>query len=779
MVKIKESQLIPHLSSFLCILVLLVAQSIYAQIDTEFWFAAPSVTEDHGDRPIVLRFTSFDEAAHVTISQPANPSWRPIEFDIGANASRSIDLTFRINMLENFPAFRVLRHGLHIQSDQPITAYYEVNHEFNPDIFSLKGNNALGTDFLIPAQNYWGNFEYYDPQPFSSFDLVATQDGTEVTIITTVDVPGHSAGNTWTVRLDRGESYSVTAAGFGAADQLTGSRVTANHPIAITLKDDSNHYDPCHDLGGDQLVPIRVLGTEYIVVKGFLQGGDRVFVMATKDATQLQIGDQENAATLNTGEMHGFLLNDASTYIRASAPVYVVHATGFGCEIGLAILPKITCTGSQTVSFTRSTDENFGIILITEVDFQNDFTFNNLQAAAEIDQFSPVPGTNGRYVATQVNLTDRDQTNYSISNRSGSFHLGIINGGDFSGTRYAYFSDFRSLNLLADASRICLGGEVRLAVSGSDNYEWFGHRDVLGSLEDTVSTAPDETTTYGVIGFDNNNGCRDTAYLDVEVYKWPQPDVEISPACIGTRTSIQYHSDESLESLQWIFGQDTFLTDAADSLMLSWQEPGRKEVILQATNPAGCLVDTVLSIEVGGVQLQQDSVISIKAGEVGSLDAVVLSGNLDQAQFRWEPTEGLSCSDCFDPEFSPNEETVYTLYIDDVLGCTSAYRTHVFVDAAIFVPNAFSPDGDNLNDYFEIFAPDVDIDQVQIFNRWGQMYYRWNRGTSSAAQHQFWNGDVDGSSHQAATGVYVYVISGFHQRSGNTVHRSGTVTLMR
>lgn len=752
---------------------------MYAQIDTEFWFAAPSVTEDHGDRPILIRFTSFDEAAHITISQPANPSWRPIEFDIAANASRSIDLTFRINMIENFPAFRVLPRGLHIQSDQPITAYYEVNHEFNPDIFSLKGLNALGTDFLIPAQNFWGNFEYYDPQPFSSIDIVATEDGTEVDITTTVDVQDHSAGNPFTIRLNRGETYSVTASGFTAQDQLTGSRVISNHPIAITLKDDSNHYDPCHDLGGDQLVPIRVLGTEYIVVKGFLQGGDRVFIMATEDGTQLQIGDQTNAATINSGEMHGFLLNEASTYIKSSAPVYVLHATGFGCEIGLAILPKITCTGSQTVSFTRSTVENFGIILITEVDFQDDFVFDNLQMATSPSQFRPVPGTNGRFVAAQINMTDQNQNNYKITNRRGSFHLGIINGGDFSGTRYAYFSDFRSLNLLANASRICLGSEVHLAVSGSDNYEWFGHPDITGVTEDTINIAPTENTTYGVVGYDNHNGCRDTAYISVEVFKWPQPDVSVSPSCIGGATTINYVGEEVLESLQWIFGQDTFYTEAGDSLTMMWDEPGSKEVFLRAVNPAGCLVDTTIQIHVGGVRIDQDTVISIGAGEIGQLNSAVLAGDLQEAQFHWEPSEGLSCSDCLDPEISPSQETIYTLYIEDTQGCTSAYTTQVFVDAWIFVPNAFSPNGDQNNDFFEVHAPEVVVSEVRIYNRWGQLYYHWYGNTNQGNHGQFWAGNIDGSSKPAETGVYVYVISGYHERSRNPVQRSGSVTLLR
>ena len=110
---------------------------VSAQIDSEFWFAAPSVTDGHGDAPVLLRFTAFSEDARVSITQPANPQWREIVVNVPAGQSRTMDLTARLALLESFPAFRVLNKGLNIQSDQPITAYYEVDNEFNPDIFSL------------------------------------------------------------------------------------------------------------------------------------------------------------------------------------------------------------------------------------------------------------------------------------------------------------------------------------------------------------------------------------------------------------------------------------------------------------------------------------------------------------------------------------------------------------------------------------------------------------------------------------------------------------------
>ena len=77
------------------------AFDLHAQIDNEFWFAAPAVTIGHGDRPVLLRLTTFDEAATITIDQPANPSWPPIQLQMPARQSRSVDLTFRLDFLIN------------------------------------------------------------------------------------------------------------------------------------------------------------------------------------------------------------------------------------------------------------------------------------------------------------------------------------------------------------------------------------------------------------------------------------------------------------------------------------------------------------------------------------------------------------------------------------------------------------------------------------------------------------------------------------------------------
>ena len=758
---------------FPLIVLLLLHLDVYAQIDTEFWFAAPSVTDDHGDRPIVLRFATFDAPANISISQPANPRFTVMKISMEAGQSRTVGLTGRIHLVENQPTSQVLDKGLHIISDAPITAYYEVNNDVNPDIFSLKGRNALGKEFMIPAQNFWSNADWYAPPANSTIDIVATEPQTTIQITAPVRTRQHAAGETFTIVLDRGQTYSLAAFDHHVSNQLTGTRVVADKLIAITIKDDSNNFSPCLDLGGDQLVPLDVLGNEYIVVKGFLQGGDRVFVLATEDGTRLSLNGQELNLNLNSGDMHSFNLRTESAHIKSNHPIYVVHGTGFGCETGQAVLPKLECTGSNQVNFTRSTIENFGIILICKAGNEDGFTLNGSNDLLNADVFSTVPGTDDIWVATRLDLTgiSLGGSAFTVVNTKGSFHLGTINGGERTGCRYGYFSDFKTLKILTDASKVCLGAELVLNASGSDHYEWFGDTAVEGMTEASIKVYPEVNTLYGVIGSNGGDGCLDTALLNIEVFEWPKPEIEVVNACVHQPVSIYYQGDEELERIEWIVGNDTVVTGWQEPFEFKSNQVGALEVFLSAINPAGCVVDTSYQINIRGLELKMDTVFSITRGESKAIDPMILQGGLSGVESNWSPSQGLSCDDCLSPIFNPQVETEYQLILTDSMGCRYTYQLLAYVDAPIYIPNAFSPNGDERNDRFEIFAEDVDFDQLLIFDRWGELLYQSDQVASG------WDGMVNGKP--VVPGTYLYQITGKHINSQNHFSHTGTVHIIR
>lgn len=450
---------------------------VKSQQDSTFWFVAPDVDAAHGDSPIFIRISTLGQAANVALTQPANPSFVSQYILIPPNTTGSINLTAQKSQVENQPSNQVLNYGLQLLSSTPVTAYYEVASDVNPDIFPLKGKNALGTEFFIPSQ-----FHYPNQFGREAFDIVATENNTTVTITVTDDVIGHAKNSTWTVTLQRGQTYSVKCVGSSITNTLAGSHITSNKPIAVTIMDDSIRpgiNSGGYDLIGDQILPVNLLGFEYIVVKGFAYSGsinyEKFYVLAVEDNTNIFLnGSSTPSATLQQGETFWKTLDLDAYYILADKPVYVYHISGHFDELGSAMVPHITCTGSTQIGFNRTSNLDFALMILTRNDFKSGFLVNGNPGIITATDFNPVPGTGGVwvYARKELNSTALLPTGSNvIQNTLGAFHLGILNklGGS---SEYGYFSDYSSLYLGPDIS-FCPGTTVTLdAGPGMTSYLW-------------------------------------------------------------------------------------------------------------------------------------------------------------------------------------------------------------------------------------------------------------------------------------------------------------------
>lgn len=479
---------------------------LQAQTDTVFWFAAPEISMHNAgllDRPVYLRVTSNIQPATVRIFQPAGGGLPLQTLTLAANSTQSIDLTPWIDFIENKPANTVLNYGIKIESSAPVTVYYDVvsggtTGPLNPEAFILKGTNALGTDFRIPSQNLFNNATSYTPTPSSSFDIVATENNTNVTITPSNDIFGHTAGTTFTITLNEGETYSATATSGLAARHLGGSRVVSDKPVAITVKDDLLATSVCADLAGDQIVPIRLLGTEYVAVNGLLTGsGDQLFITATQNGTTIAQNGGVPVATINAGDTYQLPVSvggAASTYVQTSHPVYVWQVSGMGCEVGAGLLPRINCTGSSSVSYVRSTNANLYFNIVLQSGGQGDFMVNGVAGVITAAQFTAVTGTGGQWMAAQVSLPLSSYPQGSViavSNTSSLFHLGVLEGSDGFGTGYGYFSNFNAAvaRARASSSSVCSGDDIFLyadTVSGAVTYTWTGPGNYTSNQQNPV-----------------------------------------------------------------------------------------------------------------------------------------------------------------------------------------------------------------------------------------------------------------------------------------------------
>lgn len=501
------------------ILIFLVVNShfAYSQFDTLFWFAAPEVAiaNLNFDRPIYLRITTSINPSQVTISQPANPAFVPINVSIASLSSAQIDLTPWIEQIENKPANQILSYGLKITATQPVNAYYEIvslQCNCNPEIFALKGRNALGTDFRIPMQNFFNNANHYTylPVPYSAFDIVATQNNTSVIITPTANIVGHLANIPFTITLNQGETYSATASSQSAALHLQGSSVVSDKPIAVTMKDDLIQNSTCADIAGDQLVPVNILGNKYIVVRGFLNYPyDKAFILATQNNTTISINGTY-VTTLNNGQTYTYNIGTTNAgYIESNFPISVLHLSGFGCEVGMSVLPQIECTGSSQVSFTRSTIDPLQVTLLVKQGGESGFLLNGNAGIINSSSFSNVPGTSGQWKFAQISfslLQVPQGAASTISNTSQLFHLGIIHGNTNNGCRYGYFSDYGKYKYLitANGNHFCAGDTLILQANSIQGatYDWTGPNGFTASGQNVQITPlnPTHIGTYIVNG---------------------------------------------------------------------------------------------------------------------------------------------------------------------------------------------------------------------------------------------------------------------------------------
>ena len=309
------------------------------------------------------------DTANILLRMPASLSFVPITQKINPNSSFTIDLTPWIDSIENKPADNVINRGLQLTSDKNITAYYEVANTVNPAVSSMKGKNAMGTDFYISGQTDYPN---QTNDGSEAFEIVATEDSTHVMITPTLAIIGHPAGVTFSVTLNKGQTYSARTTNITAAASLAGSHVVSDKPIAITIFDDSIITGGWDEIA-DQTIPVNLLGWDYIVIKGYADNtagnnDEHVYILATKDNTDIFLdGNATPVTTLNTGNQYDYSIPPGNNTVRikASNPVYVYHLSGHTGEAGSAIIPQDSCTGSRQVGFTRTSTFDFALLILT------------------------------------------------------------------------------------------------------------------------------------------------------------------------------------------------------------------------------------------------------------------------------------------------------------------------------------------------------------------------------------------------------------------------------
>jgi gliding motility-associated-like protein len=310
---------------------------------------------------------------------------------------------------------------------------------------------------------------------------------------------------------------------------------------------------------------------------------------------------------------------------------------------------------------------------------------------------------------------------------------------------------------------------------GGSSYRWdFGVTDAStdGSLDFEPTFVYPDTGTYSVKLLVNpGTTCPDSISRLVKVYPKFKAGFEYDGLfCPGSTinfTDVSSSTIKPITSWNWFFGDGGTSSDV--HVQHSYTVGGTYNVMLVSANIRGCRDTALKQLIVQNFKpfAGQDTII-VK-GEHVNFNA---HGGIN---YTWSPSIRLDDTLVNNPRgyFPDTGRFAYNVYVESAYGCKGydTIRVTVINDAHFFVPNAFTPNGDGLNDIFRPRAVGYsDLKFFRVYNRWGQEVY------FSETLETGWNGTVKGVPGEI--GTYYWVIR-YVDRFGAEGMLKGDVTLLR
>lgn len=541
---------------FFSILFSCVSALAIAQIDTAFWFANPRLDPGHMKYAMEQRVSfvvvTYAESAEVTITRPAQGDTIFRTERVPAHSTRKIHLFTRDDYTTKIetPADGVAHNnGIFVHSSEKVTVYW-VATQSNSEIYTLKGQFGLGTEFVVPQQYKYKCVKTADSSvPYASIEVVASEDDTYVTFKTLVATNLGPAGKYTSPRLNRGQTYAIRAAEgeTSAANHLGGTVVTATKPVAVNTTDDSaTSYDCGNDYGdkdliGEQLVPTSLAGSRYIIAANNSKAVEGVplheiaYLYAIEEGTEVYAGTaagEQLVATISPGHPYAMPLDRMTgtfLFTKTNQPfiVFQLTANDGGCELSGTVLPSLDCSGSTEVSYVPALDgKTVTVTLVTRTEYTGSFLVNNDPYTLSASDFHPVPGNEEwSYCSCKPLSLVGKEKNIRIVNTMGVFHFGVLDAGGGAAS-YGYFSNYGAIavNFQSQQDYYYEGDDVQFHLESSgllENIWWEGpngRRFGDNEIDPTITNVTMSDAGRYVVHATHKEGCDilpDTIFLNV------------------------------------------------------------------------------------------------------------------------------------------------------------------------------------------------------------------------------------------------------------------------
>jgi gliding motility-associated-like protein len=330
----------------------------------------------------------------------------------------------------------------------------------------------------------------------------------------------------------------------------------------------------------------------------------------------------------------------------------------------------------------------------------------------------------------------------------------------------------------ATSASVCAGSPATLTASGANSYIWSPANGLSTANAATVTATVNANTTYTVTGT-NANGCAASALAVVNVNALPQ--VSISPAMASgcAPLCVDFFNTSLVKTnCNWNFG-DGSTDNTSCTPHHCFGNAGSYAVTLTLTGANGCSNSSVAQIT---VYPQPHAAFFSSPQPATLLDPSIhftdnsLGAVINSWHWNFGDAQG-STSTMQNPVFTYADGGNYAvqLIVTSDHGCADTITQTVQIDEdySLYIPNAFTPDADGLNDVFMPQGEGIQDYRLFIFDRWG------NRLFYSEVLEKGWDGTYESKGSEIVQeDVYVWKIE-LKSKKGERKYLSGTVTLLK
>lgn len=396
-------------------------------------------------------------------------------------------------------------------------------------------------------------------------------------------------------------------------------------------------------------------------------------------------------------------------------------------EIYVSDLPSINIANDTTFCLTESTTYSIG------GDSNLNYSFT----------WTPSSGLNNSNISNPIaTISSSIEYNVSVLNEFGCVFLDTV-------SIEVVSIDELSINITE--SIYCENDSILLILNHSavDSFYWNNN---LFFNEDSLIFVLDNDTTIYVSAFLENCVFQDS----IRINSYDKPQLSVSSDTTVCEGDLVLLNSSSNYPILW----NGF--DLGNSISYNANEDST--FIISSINN-DCIVFDTINIFTTNYPL-----LNISPNEISGFQGDIVSISIfSDFDWTWIPEDGLSCLDCINLEITIADSMIYVIQSENN-GCIAYDTLIVTLDiekTCLKIPDAFSPNNDNINDFFyPLSNQNFTIFDFRIYNRWGELIHRNNEP---------WDGTY--KREDQPLGVYIYYLE--YECDGTKIKKVGNVTLIR